>query len=339
MTFIVITNQYSFYFRNDAYPTLHIPNPSEHPPKRRRLVRQEPSTRHERHLATELSSIVLHEEMADPNNSAVPLMPSADINDSPPLIVSASIAGPSIVKEVAMPSSDGTKNEQEDHAIQVKIPDPSLKKARNVERQLRRNLHTAVRRNLSLSSYCKRLRSQLDAVVKRMDAMVCKRCRVQKRLPEHTQVFIEEQMTALTKQGRGMRWSSSTVKIGQFLMYKSPSCYRRLQSFFNLPSPSTLYRKSAKVSSEVSWVSLCRLKRLTILLVLIITYIRIKWNLSGLGLHNDTYGNICTWQYTMNHQITILKYMYIVQNDSLYYYYLWRLVKTTTKTLIKLILF
>lgn len=137
-----------------------------------------------------------------------------------------------------------------DVGIQAHLRDPRtsvLKRKNKVLLQQNRRLKLQV---LSLTSNVKRLVAITRRLRKR--AKVSARREEIANLPPHVQTFIDEQSKLINKSGRGFKWSNSTVMMGQFLLYKSPSCYRRLQQFFAMPSSRTLIRRSPSTSKTVS---------------------------------------------------------------------------------------
>lgn len=71
-------------------------------------------------------------------------------------------------------------------------------------------------------------------------------------LPQSVATFVQEQVSNQAKDKRGAQWSASTIAIAQCILYKSPACYRKLQTFFSLPSTSTLFRRAPYSAKEVS---------------------------------------------------------------------------------------
>ena len=128
-------------------------------------------------------------------------------------------------------------------------------KMRTTVRALRRKLKTCQNKVASLTSSNLRMKRQLQsAKLRSQTPLQCKRCEGYENLTPDLRTFFNEQIRSRSNEKRTMRWSDSTIKICQFVIYKSPSCYLRMQTIFNLPSRSTLYRRQDNISSEASTI-------------------------------------------------------------------------------------
>ena len=140
-------------------------------------------------------------------------------------------------------------------STQILFPDPNKEKMRARIRSLERK--------------CKELKSEVWALKGANEALLnklkklkgeegtackCQPCRDLDKLPPHAKTFIMEQIHLDGKSTRGYRWANSTVEFGQFLLYKSPSCYNRLRGFFKMPSAKTLIRRAPETSTQVSFI-------------------------------------------------------------------------------------
>lgn len=121
---------------------------------------------------------------------------------------------------------------------------------RNLGRQLRERIRQLKLSLLNEKASKRRYAQKLIRIERLAKVQSCRRCDEMIELPVATKNFIEEQVTSQSKQ---VRWSESTVSMSQSLLYKSPSCYRKLQSYFFLPSTTTLYRRLPDAAKSVSY--------------------------------------------------------------------------------------
>ena len=136
-----------------------------------------------------------------------------------------------------------------DSQIQTSFEDRDLKKEL---RQLRYKYQQLRLKNMNLLNQLQRAKKKSQHRPLKQDQH-CTRCRGIEHLEPRVRVLFEEQLQGSTH--KITRWSQSTVSMAQCLLFKSPRCYKKLRNFLNLPSTSTIDRRSPKVSKKVSTVS------------------------------------------------------------------------------------
>ena len=117
-------------------------------------------------------------------------------------------------------------------------------------RKLRHQIYNQKLKILSLENRLRRATSQ-EAKEGKLNKSDCQEDTLLDNLDAPVRTLIHEQIQA-TKQ-KTVRWSLSTIKMTQCILYKSPRCYRKLRQFLKLPSVSTIARRSPKLAQEVSY--------------------------------------------------------------------------------------
>lgn len=220
-------------FRHDACPILRIPNSNVSIDQR---VIQHNNEEH----VPQCSTIGADGDTNNSENDDHPV-----VNPSLEDIPEAPDSPPFVASEVRIPPPPViTKNT----SLPVKC---SSTECRNLVRKLKRKLRMALNKNSSLVSFNERLKKRMRELKARAKSVICKRCEEYKDLPVEIKCFFDEQIMAQNKSRRGIRWSESTIKICQTILYKSPTTYLRLQTFFALPSRSTLQRRQSISSKAV----------------------------------------------------------------------------------------
>lgn len=147
-----------------------------------------------------------------------------------------------------------TEISAESKGTQTSLQSATISNMRSQIRKLESRLQKLKYSYLNVKASRDRLITRIDKI-KGARPPECMKCTMFQSLPSNIVNFFEEQLDQAGK-GTGMRWSESTVKMGQCLLYKSPTCYHKLQQFFSLPSAKCLYRRSPVTAREVSWMML-----------------------------------------------------------------------------------
>lgn len=220
---------FCYFYRHDAYPTLHLPRPPVVVPERRQLIRHDAPRR---------------EVKRRPN-------PSTESAESP-----IPEPSPNIPMSVSMENEASDVSpctEYRDASTQIRFPSKKVAVLRTQLRRYKFENRSLKQRILSLETSNKLARRRYDARCQKL-SLKSKNSVALSQLPDHEAKFVEEQVTAFNSQksSKGMRWSKATVEMSQLLLFKSPSCFKVLKGYFALPSTRTLMRKAPKTSKRVS---------------------------------------------------------------------------------------
>jgi len=236
-------------FRHDAYPDLRIPTASDTTPRRNVI----------RHASPPRKNTVTQHNVSDNGargslDQSVTLSPPPEVAEVQDSIHQDGHQDPSTsIKCEMIMEVENASEPTISKATQVTLPYPEIKRLRNRVACLRRRLAAALNENASKKANMKRFRRRVKLVMRRQKTQRCQNCKGQEKLSGNVIDFIKEQVQSCSKDGRGMRWSDSTIKMCQFIMYKSHSCYLRFQAFFTLPSRTTIQRRQTGFSSEVRY--------------------------------------------------------------------------------------
>ena len=224
MTTLFISRFFHAY-RPDAVPSIHLPNASQTNPRRRIVRPSSTSPPRKRRTVQQQDEDQQHQDEVEvPEPSALLVVETT---------ASVQTELESQEKETQTPSNAGTIKE-----LRTKI--------RKLEKQLKQRKYSFLNVKASRDRLLRKM------MKKKGQSKECQKCQRFLSLPSNVIAFIEEQIVVQMERSTGMRWSESTVKMGQCVLYKSPACYYKLQQFFSLPSTKCLYRRSPNTAKQVS---------------------------------------------------------------------------------------